>query len=109
MNDAAVPAVQHDPVSKAVALGIELKTTTAGAVSGIRFHRGTRNTGTHAGSLWTSGGRLLANSVEGGNGVYKCCAKNSFPAGSYRSGDYRVDVMFVSPWPRSFLVEGVAG
>ncbi|MER6170508.1 DUF4082 domain-containing protein [Streptosporangium sp. NPDC001681] len=97
MNEAAVPAVQRDPVSKAVTLGIEFKTTTAGAVSGIRFHKGAQNTGTHVGSLWTGGGRLLANGAEGGNGVYKCCAKNSFPTGSYRSGDYRVDVMFVSP------------
>ncbi|WP_030923002.1 DUF4082 domain-containing protein [Streptosporangium amethystogenes] len=94
MNDAALPAVQRDPVSKAVTLGVKFKTTTTGAVNGIRFYKGTQNTGTHVGSLWTGDGQLLAlaNGAEGGNGVYKCCAKNSFP-----TGDYRVDVMFVSP------------
>ncbi|MER6947325.1 DUF4082 domain-containing protein [Nonomuraea sp. NPDC000554] len=62
-DDATTPAVasQNDP--NAVVVGVRFKTTTTGSVTGIRFYKGPQNTGTHTGSLWTSGGTLLASAV----------------------------------------------
>jgi len=40
---------------------MKFKSTVAGYVVGVRFYKGTQNTGTHAGHLWTSGGTLLAS------------------------------------------------
>ena len=44
----------------AVELGVKFQTDFAGAVTGIRFYKAAANTGTHVGSLWTSGGTRLA-------------------------------------------------
>jgi hypothetical protein len=38
----------------------------------------------------------LANGAEGGNGVYKYGATNSFPTDTYQASNYWVDVVFVS-------------
>jgi hypothetical protein len=57
----ATPAVVSDPDGKAVELGVKFRTDVAGQVSGIRFYKGSTNTGTHVGSLWTSTGTLLAS------------------------------------------------
>ena len=41
-------------------LGIRFTPTADGYVTGIRFYKGTGNTGTHEGSLWTAAGQRLA-------------------------------------------------
>ncbi|WP_157357344.1 DUF4082 domain-containing protein [Amycolatopsis nigrescens] len=41
-------------------LGVRFTSSTGGSVTGVKFYKGTGNTGTHTGSLWTSGGQLLA-------------------------------------------------
>ena len=46
--------------TSAVELGVKFRTTQAGFITGIRFYKGTGNTGTHVGKLWTSTGTLLA-------------------------------------------------
>ena len=38
----------------------EVPTSVAGTVSAIKFYKGTQNTGTHTGSLWSSAGTRLA-------------------------------------------------
>ncbi|MEO6879342.1 MAG: DUF4082 domain-containing protein, partial [Mycobacteriaceae bacterium] len=43
-----------------VELGVKFQTTVASLVTGVRFYKASANTGTHTGSLWTSGGTLLA-------------------------------------------------
>jgi hypothetical protein len=43
-----------------VELGVKFTSDTAGFITGIRFYKGTANTGPHKGSLWTSTGTLLA-------------------------------------------------
>jgi len=35
----------------------------AGTITGIRFYKGTGNTGTHVGNLWSSSGTLLATAT----------------------------------------------
>lgn len=43
--------------------GVQFKSAVAGYVTGIRFYKGTANTGTHVGSLWTASGTLLASAT----------------------------------------------
>ncbi|MEZ0447889.1 DUF4082 domain-containing protein [Cellulomonas sp. ICMP 17802] len=54
----AVPAV-NDP--GAVELGLKWTPTTSGFITGVRFYKGTGNTGTHVGSIWSASGTRLAS------------------------------------------------
>ena len=45
--------------SKPVELGMRFQSSAAGTVSGVKFYKGTSDTGTHEGRLWTSTGTLL--------------------------------------------------
>jgi len=38
---------------------VKFRADSNGNVTGLRFYKGSGNTGTHVGSLWTSGGALL--------------------------------------------------
>ncbi|WP_433435261.1 DUF4082 domain-containing protein [Nonomuraea sp. CA-141351] len=49
--------------TKAVTLGVKFRASTSGIVQGIRFYKGTQNTGTHVGSLWSADGQLLASAT----------------------------------------------
>jgi len=42
-------------------LGTRFTSSTAGWITGVTFYKGTGNTGTHTGSLWTDSGTLLAS------------------------------------------------
>ncbi|MEO7373731.1 MAG: DUF4082 domain-containing protein, partial [Terrimesophilobacter sp.] len=44
----------------AVQVGVRFTSSVAGSVTGIRFYKGTQNTGTHTGYLWSSTGTQLA-------------------------------------------------
>ncbi|MBV8281784.1 MAG: DUF4082 domain-containing protein, partial [Candidatus Eremiobacteraeota bacterium] len=136
-----------------VELGVRFQTSTAGSITGIRFYKGSQNTGTHVGHLWSATGALLAtvtftnetasgwqqanfsspvtlvpgttyiasyhtngnysangnyfanaltsgpltalaSGTSGGNGVYAYGSSSTFPANSYNSTNYWVDVVF---------------
>ncbi|MFB9627332.1 DUF4082 domain-containing protein [Nonomuraea helvata] len=62
-DDTATPATQSFADNQAVTLGVKFTTTTNGFISGIRFYKGSLNTGTHVGSLWSSSGTLLASAT----------------------------------------------
>jgi hypothetical protein len=152
---AAVPVNASDPDAVATNVGVKFTSDVNGYITGIRFYKGTANTGTHIGALWTSGGALLATAtftnetasgwqqvnfatpvavtantvyvasylapnggyagdnsyfasagvdrpplhalqdgLSGGNGVYTYGASTAFPASTYNSSNYWVDVMF---------------
>jgi hypothetical protein len=55
------PAVTAASDSTALELGMKFQSTVPGWVAGVRFYKGAGNSGTHTGSLWTSGGALLAS------------------------------------------------
>jgi hypothetical protein len=55
----AIPAANDDP--NAVELGMKFQASVDGSITGIRFYKGSTNTGTHVGHLWTSNGTLLAS------------------------------------------------
>ncbi|BBH67979.1 hypothetical protein ACTI_46640 [Actinoplanes sp. OR16] len=153
----ATPAVASDPDANAVELGVKFRSDTAGYVTGIRFHKGSANTGTHVGNLWDEGGanlgsvvftgetasgwqtatfttpvtitanttyvasyyapnghysldsggfatagvdnaplRALRDGEDGGNGVYRYGTGGGFPANTYESANYFVDVVFTT-------------
>jgi fibronectin type 3 domain-containing protein len=57
--ETARPALESSTDTKAVEVGVKFRSDEPGYVSGIRFYKGAKNTGTHVGSLWTSAGALL--------------------------------------------------
>jgi hypothetical protein len=46
-----------------VELGVKFKADVNGQITGIRFYKGTGNTGTHVGNLWTLSGTKLASAT----------------------------------------------
>jgi hypothetical protein len=44
-------------------LGVKFRVDVNGSISGIRFYKGTTNTGTHVGHLWSRTGTLLATAT----------------------------------------------
>ncbi|UZX05187.1 DUF4082 domain-containing protein [Arthrobacter sp. CDRTa11] len=57
----AVPATVSTEDSNSVELGMKFRSDITGTVTGVRFYKGSANTGTHIGHLWTSTGTLLAS------------------------------------------------
>ncbi len=56
----ATPAnvVTYD--SNSVELGVRFQSAVSGYITGVSFYKGSNNTGTHTGSLWSASGALLA-------------------------------------------------
>lgn len=59
----AVPATPSVADDAAVELGVTFTPGVSGSVVGIRFYKGSGNTGTHTGSLWSSSGTPLATAT----------------------------------------------
>ena len=62
-SNATTPATASDPDSSSVQLGLTFYSDVAGSVTAVRFYKGSGNTGTHVGQLWTSTGTSLANAT----------------------------------------------
>ena len=62
-SNAAAPVTAADSDSSATEVGVKFRSDVAGYITGIRFYKGSTNTGTHVGSLWTSTGTLLAQAT----------------------------------------------
>lgn len=151
-----LPATPSSSDRNAVELGMRFRADRAGTIVGVRFYKGSANTGQHVGSLWrtdgtllaratftdesasgwqqvifdrpvaidpqttyiasyfapnggyslTSGGfngvgaggtpvRALPNGEDGPNGVYRYAGNPAFPADSFGSSNYWVDVLFL--------------
>jgi hypothetical protein len=52
--------VATDSDTAAVELGVKFQSDVAGVITGIRFYKGSTNTGSHVGKLWTTAGQVLA-------------------------------------------------
>jgi hypothetical protein len=59
-DGATIPSVPSANDANAVELGVKFRSSVSGYIMGIKFYKGTGNTGAHAGSLWTSTGSKLA-------------------------------------------------
>ena len=62
----AAPAVVDGGDSASVEIGVKFRADVAGFVTGIRFYKGTANTGTHIGHLWNGSGTLLGTGTFSG-------------------------------------------
>lgn len=56
----ATPRYSADSDTYAVELGVKFRSDVNGTITGIRFFKPKKNTGTHVGNLWTSDGTRLA-------------------------------------------------
>jgi Domain of unknown function (DUF4082)/Bacterial Ig-like domain/Bacterial Ig domain len=59
----ATPQTASVGDSQSVELGVRFRADSGGYITGVRFYKGTANTGTHVGSLWSSSGTLLARAT----------------------------------------------
>lgn len=59
------PSTPADSDAVKVELGVQFKAAVAGQVTGVRFYKGTGNTGTHTGSLWTGSTRTRTGTFTG--------------------------------------------
>jgi WD40 repeat protein len=55
------PSIVSDGDTSSVELGVKFRSNENGYICGVRFYKGSANTGTHFGKLWTSTGQLLAS------------------------------------------------
>ncbi|HEV3417933.1 MAG TPA: DUF4082 domain-containing protein, partial [Pirellulales bacterium] len=62
-SNSTTPTVIDNPDSQAVELGVKFRASGDGYITGIRFYKSTKNTGTHVGNLWASDGTLLATAT----------------------------------------------
>lgn len=59
----AVPVKADDADTNSVEIGLKFQASVAGRVVGVRFYKGSLNTGVHVGNLWSSAGTLLAQAT----------------------------------------------
>jgi N,N-dimethylformamidase beta subunit-like protein/uncharacterized protein DUF4082/Big-like domain-containing protein/Calx-beta domain-containing protein/purple acid phosphatase-like protein len=59
--DTQVPAVASVADSGSLELGLRFRSSYDGFITGVRFFKGSQNTGVHVGHLWTKTGTLLAS------------------------------------------------
>lgn len=62
-SSSSVPAVINSGDASSLELGVKFKSDVGGYVTGVRFYKGSANTGTHVGKLWTASGTLLASAT----------------------------------------------
>jgi hypothetical protein len=59
-NGGGTPGNANTSDAHSVEVGVRFQSAVSGWVTGVSFYKGTKNTGTHTGSLWSSSGVLLA-------------------------------------------------
>src|SRR5262249_11638105 len=62
-SPSAAPVTAADPDTSSTEVGVKFRSDVAGYVTAIRFYKGSTNTGTHVGSLWSGTGTLLAQAT----------------------------------------------
>ena len=62
-SSSTVPSVTATNDGSSVEIGVKFTSDVNGFIRGVRFYKGTGNSGTHLGNLWSSGGTLLASAT----------------------------------------------
>ena len=62
-SSSAVPGSVNDPETASLEVGMKFRSSVAGTITGIRFYKGSLNTGTHIGSLWNLSGTRLGTAT----------------------------------------------
>ena len=57
------PGTPAEPDTAAVEVGVKFRSDVDGQVTALRFYKGTGNSGTHVGHLWSSAGTPLATAT----------------------------------------------
>ncbi|SDS49851.1 DUF4082 domain-containing protein [Microlunatus soli] len=61
--DSILPAVTSSDDAGSIEVGVKFRSNKAGFVTGLKFYKGSGNTGTHVGHLWSSTGTSLAQAT----------------------------------------------
>src|SRR5207302_5928340 len=61
--DSGAPYNPSDSDPASIEVGVKFRSDVAGYILGLRFYKGSTNTGTHVGTLWTSAGTALASAT----------------------------------------------
>ncbi|MGO9598646.1 MAG: Ig-like domain-containing protein [Isosphaeraceae bacterium] len=59
----AKPGTSTDSDTGSVEVGVQFTSDVSGSITGLKFFKGSSNTGTHVADLWTSSGKLLASAT----------------------------------------------
>ncbi|MGH8399140.1 MAG: DUF4082 domain-containing protein, partial [Gammaproteobacteria bacterium] len=62
-NTSAVPATTAFSDPNPYEVGVKFESSVSGYIAGLRFYKGSGNTGTHVAHLWTAAGALLATAT----------------------------------------------
>ena len=62
-SNSATPANPSENDASAVELGVKFYSDVSGFITGLKFYKGSSNTGTHVADLWTNSGKLLATAT----------------------------------------------
>jgi hypothetical protein len=62
-NTGDTPSIVTENDPNSVELGVRFVPSVTGTISGIRFYKGSQNTGTHVADLWSATGTLLATAT----------------------------------------------
>ncbi|WP_133123175.1 DUF4082 domain-containing protein, partial [Methylobacterium frigidaeris] len=62
-SSSSTPAATNTNDLNPVELGVQFQASSAGSVSAVKFYKGTQDTGTHTGTLWSSTGQKLATAT----------------------------------------------
>lgn len=62
-SSSTVPGTANVTDTGSVELGLKFRSNVSGFVTGVRFYKGSLNTGTHVANLWSSTGTLLATAT----------------------------------------------
>jgi hypothetical protein len=63
-DSSIVPAIETEPSdANPIELGVKFRPQVDGQITGLRFYKGTTNTGTHVGHLWSRTGTMLAEAT----------------------------------------------
>ena len=69
-TNSSVPTLREDSDNKSVTVGLSFYSDVPGSITGVRFYKGSGNTGTHIGTLWSSTGTKLASVTFSGETSY---------------------------------------
>jgi hypothetical protein len=60
-SSSSVPSIQAVYEDNPIEVGVKFVPAVDGHITGLRFYKGSINTGTHVGNLWTAGGQKMAS------------------------------------------------
>jgi methionine-rich copper-binding protein CopC len=110
-SSSTLPTNETEPTdNSAVEVGVKFRATVDGHITGIRFYKGTTNTGTHVGHLWSSTGTMLAEATFTGETPrgwqqVNLSAPVAVTAGTTYVASYHAPVGHYA-WNRSFFAAG---